>query len=518
MKRWLPSLVITVFCAYVAVAIFRPIPAAGRFDAYGFGRLPVMVSGRVQPIDSSARVALLQIRGTSTVPGDSGGSWPFWKHGPVLNATEWLLEILTKPDAADTRRIFRINDAAVRAAALQVQPAGTAATYHSFKELQPRVKEIGEQVARVAKLKLADQTASDREWLKLRNALVLYERLKNTLQPNSFLQDAAGGKPIAYDFGAQLATYEADMRVAIAANREGKKEALDKPTEERAVSFVRPYVGVARAALLSLVPPSDPERGLDRWLTTGAALVGSSRTGTFPAPLSFFARMSTAYATGKADEFNRQLASYEKWLAMRGLTSEVRRAATESFYNSFQPFIRAIAIYLVVSLLVVASIIGRSTTLYRCAAMVLVLGAALHVIGIVFDMMLQGTLPVTNVYSGIVAAGGIAVLLSAALERKYRNGIGLIAAAIVGLGTLVGAHGVAPGGVSALAAEVLDAGFWLAAVVTLLVLLLGMRPPRASARWSVRARGSKAVPGPAVGARRVTPLPPPMREVARLER
>ena len=499
MKRWLPGAVITIFLVYVAVAIVRPTPSAGEFDVSRFGRLPVEVSGRVQPIDSAARVALLQIRGTVTVPGDGGGSWQLWNRPPALSATEWLLEIMTKPDAADTRRIFRIPDAAVRAVALEVAPATAAAGYYSFKDLQPRLKQIGEQVARVWKEKSANTAASDREWLKLRDSLVLYERLKNTLQPNSFLQDAAGGKPLDYDFGAELASYLSGLRTVIAARQEGKTDAVvDKPTEERAVAFVRPFVGVARTALISLVPPSDPGRGGDRWVTTGAALVGSARTGTFPAPLSFFARMSAAYATGKADEFNRQLTNHEKWLATRGLASDLRKAGTESFYNAFQPFIRALAIYLMVLLLGVASMVRRSATLYRCAAMLLVLASALHVTGILFDMMLQGTLPVTNVYSAIICAGGITVLISAALERKYRNGVGLIAAAIVGLGTLAGAHSMAPGGTGALAAEVFDAGFWLAAIGTLLLLLFGLRPPRASARWSVRARGSKAVSDPAL--------------------
>jgi hypothetical protein len=487
MKNRVPWVVVTIFLVYVAAAIPWPIPSAGEFDANGFGRLPVWLNGRIQPIDSAARLALLQIRGTVRVPEDAGGSGPFWKPRPMLGATEWLLEILTRPDAADTRRLFRIHDAGVRAVAVPSRATGEPRTYHSFKDLEPRVKQIGEQVSRAWKVKAADRTPVDRAWLTLRDDLVLYERLKNTLQPNSFLQNAAGGKPLDYDFGAQLARYEMDLRAAVVARRAGKQETPEKSIQERVASFLRPYGAVSRAALLSLVPPSDPDRGRDRWMNTGAALVGSSRTGTLPAPLSFFARMSASYAQGKADEFNRQLASYQKWLATRGLASEVRRAATEAFYNDFQPLVRALAVYLVVLLLAIASMIRRSITLYRCAGMLLVVAAALHVSGILFDMMLQGTLPVTNVYSGIVCAGGIGVVLSVAFERQYRNGIGLGAAATVGIVALVGAHAIAPGGVSALAAEALDAGFWLAAGAMLLTLRSGLRRhERPLAGWVAR--------------------------------
>jgi hypothetical protein len=496
MKRSLPWVVITIFVVYVAGAIVRPIPSAGGFDAEGFGRLPILVNGRVQPVDSAARLALLQIRGTVTVPEHGGSAWQWWKPAATLSATEWVLETLTKPSAADSRRIFRINEAAIRAVAVKAPATGRAATYYSLTDLQPRVKEIGDQVARAFKVKPADRTSTDRAWLKLRNDLVLYERLKNTLQPNSFLQGERAGKPIDYDFAAQLASYESDLVAANAARRAGKKEVFDKTTEERVVAFVRPYVGVSRAALLSLIPPSDPEHGRDRWLNAGAALTGSSRTGTYPAPLSFFARMSTAYANGKAGDFNHQLANYEKWLAARGLQTEVRRAGTEFFYNRFQPFVRAIAIYLVVLLLGGASMIRRSRMLYRCSAMLLVLAGALHAIGILFDMMLQGTLPVTNFYSGVIVAGALAVLLGAMIERVYSNGIGLGAAAVAGLGTIVAAHSVAPGGAMALASAVLDTPFWIATIVTVIALCLVPHVP-GFPRW-VFARQRARACNPAV--------------------
>jgi hypothetical protein len=484
MRRWLPGLVLTIFVGSVAMVALRPISSAGGFDLNGFGRLPVSLSGRVQPIDSAARLALLQIRGTAMVSEGDVPFWQVWRRTTGVSATEWLLETLTKPDTADTRKIFRLSEPSVRAVALGAEPAAPAAIHYAFKDLQPHVKEITERVAIAAKVKPFDRTPVDREWLALRDALVVYERLKNSLQPNSFLQEQAAGKPVDYDLGAQLASYEADMRAAITARREGKSEGLDKTTEERVVSFVRPYIGVSQAALLSLLPPIAPERGRDRWLNVGAALVGSSRTGTYPASLSYFARMGTAYSKGNAAEFNEQLGGYEQWLTARGLTPEVRRTGTEFFYNRLQPFARAGAIYLIVLLLAGVSVIGRSTVLYRCSVSLLALAVTMHVTGIMFDMMLQGTLPITNLYSALLAAGIVAVVFSAALERKYRNGIALHAAAILGLAAVIAASGMAPGGVMALAAEALNPAFLLAAVAALLTLWLVLRPLKVSLRWA----------------------------------
>jgi hypothetical protein len=97
---------------------------------------------------------------------------------------------------------------------------------------------------------------------------------------------------------------------------------------------------------------------------------------------------------------------------------------------------------------------------------------------------------VSNVYSAVISAGGVGVLLSAALERRYRNGLGLIAAAIVGLGTLVGAHGIAPGGAGALATQVLDVEFWLAAAATVIAIALPKMSPLSGFRASMRVKGA----------------------------
>src|ERR1700752_826820 len=104
MKSQISWIVLAILGLYVAAGIVRPPASSSGFNLADAGRLPVMMSGRVQPLDSVARVSLLQIRGTPSVP-ETGGA-RFWRAGE-LQATEWLLELLMKPDAADARPIFR---------------------------------------------------------------------------------------------------------------------------------------------------------------------------------------------------------------------------------------------------------------------------------------------------------------------------------------------------------------------------------------------------------------------------
>jgi hypothetical protein len=477
-NRFIPWIIFGVFLAYVAAAtLLQPsVRSPEGFNLAEFGRVPVLMNGRVQPLDSVARYGLLQVRGTVTVPLENTRSTQVWRRTRTLSATEWLLELLTKPDTADARRIFPVQDPTLlRTLGLQAPP-GSGPDYYTFKQLQPTLNEVRKQTLRITKINATNRAAWERECLKLGNALVIYERLKNSLQPNTVLQRAASGKPIAYDFAALLARYQTDLRagvVAAAARGDGKKQELDKQKEEAVRAFARPYVGVSRAALVSIIPPVDPARSLDGWQNIGTVLVDSARTGQLPATVAQFAAMSSAFAQGKSAIFNGQVISYRQWLTVKGLDPEVSKANYEFLYNRFQPFVRATAIYAVGFVLVCASWFKRSPVLYRSAAMVVVLAYALHTAGLMFDVMIEGLPAVTNVYASMIYAGWGVALLGGAVERVSRNSIGMATAALGGLMTLAVADSLALGGAMELMRAMLDMGFCLATVATIIALGVG---------------------------------------------
>ena len=85
-----------------AAPVFAPAPKT-EFDVAGFARLPVLEGGRVKPLDSFARNALLLIRGKSSALVD----------GKRVGATQWLLDAAYKPALADTYPIFVIATVAM---------------------------------------------------------------------------------------------------------------------------------------------------------------------------------------------------------------------------------------------------------------------------------------------------------------------------------------------------------------------------------------------------------------------
>src|SRR5215208_3466853 len=222
-----PWIVLGIFAVYLAASA-SPLPAApgSGFDVAAFGRLPVWANGRVQPLDSVARTGLLQIRGPVTAPLDAFKAPQ--ARPATIDPTVWLLEVLAKPDTADTRRIFPIRDRELLGK-LQLQAASSGTSYYAFNDLGPKASEIQKQLQQIASMKPADRAPWQEELVALRDRLVLYERLKNSLLPNTRLQRDAKGKPFTFDFAGELARYQADLAEALrvdAGRRRGSPERI----------------------------------------------------------------------------------------------------------------------------------------------------------------------------------------------------------------------------------------------------------------------------------------------------
>ena len=65
MKKWLPWILTGLFGAWLISSV-RPKAETG-FPAREFGKIPVLLNGRIQPMDSVARNSLLQLRALGNV-------------------------------------------------------------------------------------------------------------------------------------------------------------------------------------------------------------------------------------------------------------------------------------------------------------------------------------------------------------------------------------------------------------------------------------------------------------------
>lgn len=453
MKRNLPWILLALGLLYVLFGL-RPLPKPNGFDLSEFGRLPVLSNGRVQPLDSVARNSLLQIRTRQTVHVPGQGAMP---------ATEWLLEVFTQPHQADQRKIFRIDNGEV----LSLLKLSENEKYFSFIELQPQLDEIERQAAQINQIENAQRTAFQRALWRLFNALALYQRLKWSVMPEG-----------ATNYLAELHDFQKLLPAGIAAfqsRREGKD--FDQATLDRFLQQAQRYERMSRNAYPLIIPPLDPRQNRDDWVNIGVSLMRSLNSqNVHPAALAY-ARITTAWQNSQPQQFNQAVADYRQWLLSHDLTREVNKARWEFMYQAFQGFYHALVLYLAALLLSLASLIAMgalpswSETFRKSAFTLIALGGAVHTLCLIYRMALEGRPPVTNLYSSAIFIGWAAVVLGLLLERFYRLGIGNIAAACAGFGSLIIAHNLSlSGDTMEMMRAVLDSNFWLATHVVTVTL------------------------------------------------
>src|SRR5882724_5613614 len=172
-SRLLPWFFVALFGMEI-IAVMMP-KKDGEYHLREFGALPVLLGGRIQPFDSVARNSLLQIRSTGDVPLEEVPSWKFWHHPKKLRATPWLLEVMTRPEVADTRPIFLIHFSDLLGE-LKLQEKGVAKSglrYYTFKDLTPVLDEILKQGQKASEVKPEQQTTFEKQVLKLANAVTV---------------------------------------------------------------------------------------------------------------------------------------------------------------------------------------------------------------------------------------------------------------------------------------------------------------------------------------------------------
>lgn len=461
MKKLIPWIVLAVFVVEI-IAILLPKKDKD-FHLQAFGRLPVLLNGRVQPFDSVGRNALLQIRGTASVPLEEKKSYEFWKHPKKLKATEWLLEVMVKPEMADNRPIFLIHHPDLLNE-LDLRGKGKEKSglfYFTYNELTNAIPTIEKEGQQVQGVDQQARSAYQKQVAKVHNALTLYRRLKNSYQHET-----------TTDFAALLAGYKEVVPAGIAAVKAREKgEDYKKEDFQALVGYLGQFDFMSRFAYPLMIPPQDPHSAPEAWQNTGQVLFNSGLHGEKLHPaVDYYAQMATAYRSGDVAKFNSTVAEYGQWVGER-LPKQAQKGRAEFFYNNLQAFLHALIIYVVAFLLACLSWFNWSEVLRRSAYYITVLAFIVHTGGLIFRMALEGRPPVTNLYSSAVFIGWAAVLLGLILERIFKDGIGVATAAAIGFITQVIAHNLALGGdTMEMMRAVLDTNFWLATHVITITL------------------------------------------------
>jgi ABC-type transport system involved in cytochrome c biogenesis permease subunit len=437
MKRARPYvlwLVVAATLLYVVAPLFQRDSWNG-FEMQKFGRLPILLNGRIKPLDTVARNSLLIIHGKQTLATEHGSLTPI----------DWLAEVMMKPGEADLRKVFVIRNADTLAALGWSPDAGK---YFSFREFVPHLQDIDQQAGLAQKVDAQLRSPFQRDIIKLFERLTLYHRLSNSLEVKGTV-----------DFKSQIDDLVKNIHPSPVPMNSGiTAKAL------QSLGFL------AETGYFFPIPPFPPNDDPLQWRKMGESLLTFLTNGNLHPAVNAWAAMATSFAAGDSATFNRVLDDYSGQL-QRDLPGRVWKAKVESVFNQLQPFYSAMVIYVLIFILAAGSWLVWPQTLGRYAFALLVVTFVVHSAGLITRMYLEGRPPVTNLYSSAVFIGWGAVLLGIFLERFFRNGIGSATAAMIGFITLLIAHHLSmDGDTMEMMRAVLDTNGWLATHVVCVTL------------------------------------------------
>jgi ABC-type transport system involved in cytochrome c biogenesis permease subunit len=449
--RFLPFIVLALGAVYLASTLLEP-RAKTDFNLNDFGRVPVLVNGRIKPLDTVARTSILTIRGNQSIKTPSG---------EYLTPIQWLGDVLFNPAKADTYKIFLIeNHEVLDLMKLSIED-GDGKKRFSYEQLRPMLGELDRQARLVENVEQQLRTPFQKQVATVRERVILYLQLKTSVQI-----------PDSPDFLTELVTFDKALPAGIAAVRaKGKGE---KEFSQDAVNAMREmadrFAYIEQMGKLHTVPPDAGDDDPTHWRKTGAALMESFATGKVNATVMAYAALGHAWRKGDAKQFNEITKLFHDQLEKR-YPAAMEKSDVEFRFNAAGPFYSSMNLFVLCFLLGLASWLKWPEAMQKSAFWLLFLAFVATTAGIATRMWLEGRPPVTNLYSSALGVGWGSVFLCLILERIYKNSMGAVTGGLIGFATLLIAHHLSIGGDTLeMMRAVLDSNFWLATHVVVITI------------------------------------------------
>ena len=470
MKKFVPVIVVVVMALWALMGLVRiPKVASEKPDIYGFGKLPVLLDGRIQPIDSTARNAMQVIRHKSTGRYARNGG-----EVETIPAIEWLLELAAKPVVARTRPVFRIDNEETKDNLRLAKDK----KHFSVNDITDgnNFERLARESGRIRSKESSLRTPYEKSLKAVADSLLIYQRLAKSFRPQN-----------SVDFDSELNQFETIFPIGMAAVRAHETDAEHNEDDHHQFSglietLIDPSIRDGdRSGVMfwpRVIPPGKGSKA--SWQSLGANLFHSITNSAaassdwkieFDTATKSYAGMVSAYAKGDAAGFNSALAGYHDDLKKNGQSTALSKTGKEFAFNNFDPFYKCEILYVLAFLLACGGWLTLAKWPNQTAYYLIALAAVIHTSGLIFRMWLEGRPPVTNLYSAAVFVGWGAVILGLILERIYRDGIGNVVASSVGFVTLLVAGGLSlSGDTMEMLQAVLDTNFWLATHVVIITI------------------------------------------------
>ncbi len=451
MKKFIPLLVLLLGLLYIGSTLRPAKVPAGSPDHVAFGRLPVLVGGRIKPIDTVARTTLLQFQGRQTVR---------LADGTKLSPSQWIADVLLNEKKANSHQVFEIVHPDLLALLKLQDTDGAGKKRFSYDQLTPGLEELERQAAIAQPIEAQRRTTFQRAVITLRDNIGLYVRLQASFVP----PDLDAPLDVLREFQDNLSTGIAAVRL----RQQGQPH--NEEAAKRIMELASRFDFMAKNAYLMPIPPDDSEKDDTAWRKTGQALLETFQTGNIEAHAFSYAGLAYAWRGQKADEFNTIVNLLQKEIDQR-FSKQLVKVNAEQRFKHAAPFYSGMVVFVASLLLAVFSWLRWPDVLGKSAFNLLALGFVLMSAGILTRMWLEGRPPVTNLYSSALFVAWGSVGLCLVLEKIHPRGLASAVGGIIGFSGLIIAHHLSlSGDTLEMMRAVLDSNFWLATHVVIITI------------------------------------------------
>jgi ABC-type transport system involved in cytochrome c biogenesis permease subunit len=450
-SRAFPWLVLLLALAYLGHTLREPKVESGEADPAAFGRLPVLVGGRIKPMDTVARAALLQFQGRQTVRLTDGSK---------LTPSAWLADVLLADQKAHEYQVFEIVHPALLDLMRLSEKDGAGKKRFSYAQLRQALADLEQQAQLALPIEAQKRDPYQRAVVALRDKLGLYIRLQASLVP-----------PELADPLATLQHFQDTLPAAIEAVRQREQKAPhDEAVAARLLDLASRFEFMAENGYLLPIPPRKSEIDPTAWKNTGVMLLDTFRTGQVDPHALSYAALARTWRAGQAKEFNELVGLLKNETAER-FAPELHKTRLETRFKAAAPFYSGMVLFTAALIFALFSWLGWARPLGNAAYALLALAFVLMSAGIGMRMWLEGRPPVTNLYSSALFVAWGSVGLCLVLERIHPKGLASAAGAIIGFAGLIIAHHLSlSGDTMEMMRAVLDSNFWLATHVVIITL------------------------------------------------
>ena len=412
---------------------------------HDLGKIPVVNSGRVKPLDSIARETILFLQEKQTVRHQNK------RYSPI----QWLGILLSSPQQANAMSVFKINNADVKHF---IGDTSDSRSFFSYNDIEPSLEKLSEQYQQAA------QIDAQRRSVFQRHIVILYQKVQRYHQLKySFFIHSTESFFSGFTRFKGLVNSTSDL-----INHSGPST---KFTDEEKDSLNQLYQFIKTAqigqslTLLHPLPPSDDQQD---WMTIPEGFKDMLSNPPHPLIESYsllFDQLGTQ--SSDAGQTIDQILAY-----FQSNHSQILKDSNlEWWFNTLQPFYWCLIFYLIaffVALVMLAFKLPISDrVLYRFVQFSFVC----HTLGILARMLIQNRPPVTNLYSSAVVVGWGIVGLGLLMHKYFPNKLALLMSTISGWVTLIVAHHLSlQGDTLEMMQAVLDSNFWLATHVIVITL------------------------------------------------